>query len=58
MAEAKASATADENYVRYAKADAELLDWAVVLPLTSNGGNYAIARVAHTHDTLCINVTG
>ena len=47
--EAEAEADLDTRYVKYAKAEAELLDSAVMIPTTTQGGAYAISRVApHT----------
>ena len=43
---ARAKTNYDEQLVAYAKAEAELIDSAVVLPINSSGGNYAISRVA------------
>jgi ABC-type oligopeptide transport system substrate-binding subunit len=37
----------DERYVKYAEAEAELLDSAVMVPMTSGGGSYAMSRVAY-----------
>ena len=40
---------ADLRYVKYAKAEALLLDSAIMLPTNSRGGSYAISRIApHT----------
>ena len=36
----------DERFVLFAKAEAALLDSAVMIPTTTQGGNYAISRVA------------
>lgn len=47
--EAKAAATIDEKFVLFAKAEAYLLDSAVMIPTTTRGGAYQISRVApHT----------
>ena len=43
---AKASTDTDERYALMAIAEAKLLEAAVYLPLSSQGGNYAISRVA------------
>ena len=43
---AKKAADTDERYALMGVAEAKLLESAVLLPLTSNGGNYAISRVA------------
>jgi len=49
MDEASASASIDEKFVRFAKAEAFLLDSAVMVPTTTQGGAYQISRVApHT----------
>ena len=47
--EAKKASTIDEKFVLFAKAEAELLDSAVMVPTTTQGGAYTISRVApHT----------
>ena len=46
IADAKASASIDEKFVKFAKAEAVLLDSAVMIPTTTRGGRYAISRVA------------
>ena len=43
---AKAATNVSERYALMAVAEAKLMEAAVMLPLTSNGGNYAISRVA------------
>ena len=45
-AQAKASASVAERYALMAIAEAKLMESGVFIPLTSNGGNYAISRVA------------
>ena len=46
---AKAAATIDERFVLFAKAEAFLLDSAVMVPTTTQGGAYTINRIApHT----------
>ncbi len=46
---AKASKTVDERFVRFAKAEAYLLDAAVMIPTTTQGGAYTVSRIApHT----------
>jgi len=47
MMEAKAAATNDERFVLYAQAEAMLLDSAVMIPTTTQGGAYAISRAAY-----------
>ena len=42
---AKATSNVSERYALMAIAEAKLLESGVMLPLTSNGGNYAISRV-------------
>ena len=42
---AKAATTVSERYALMAVAEAKLLESGVMLPLTSQGGNYAISRV-------------
>ena len=42
---AKAATNVSERYALMAVAEAKLLESGVMLPLTSNGGNYAISRV-------------
>lgn len=42
---AKAATNVSERYALMAIAEAKLLESGVMLPLTSNGGNYAISRV-------------
>ena len=44
--QAKAATSVAERYALMAIAEAKLLEAGVFLPLTSNGGNYAISRVA------------
>ena len=46
MQEAKAAETNDERFVLYAQAEAYLLDSAVMIPNTTQGGAYTISRVA------------
>jgi len=46
MAAAKAAETNDERFVLYAQAEAYLLDSAVFIPTTTQGGRYTISRVA------------
>lgn len=46
MAEAAAAPTADEKFVLYAKAEAYLLSTGVMIPTTTQGGAYAISRIA------------
>ena len=46
MAAAKAAATNDERFVLYAQAEAYLLDSAVMIPNTTQGGAYTISRIA------------
>ena len=43
---AKAAETVSERHALMAVAEAKLMEAAVFLPLTANGGNYAISRVA------------
>ena len=43
---AKAAKTVSEKYALMAIAEAKLMEAAVFLPLTAQGGNYAISRVA------------
>lgn len=43
---AKAAETVSERFALMAVAEAKLMEAAVMLPLSSNGGNYAISRVA------------
>lgn len=43
---AAAETNDSQRLVKYAKAEAELLDKAIVMPNTTEGGNYAITRVA------------
>lgn len=46
---AKAATSIDERFVLFAKAEAFLLDSAVMVPTTTQGGAYAISRIApHT----------
>ena len=45
-AAAKAESDDDERFVKYALAEAALLDSATFMPTTTQGGNYAITRVA------------
>lgn len=44
--EAKASSNVSERFAKMAIAEAKLLEQAVLIPSNSNGGRYAIARVA------------
>lgn len=44
--EAKAAASIDEKFVLYAKAEAFLLSTGVMIPTTTQGGAYAISRIA------------
>ena len=44
--EAKAATNMSERYAKMAIAEAKLMTSGVFLPLSSNGGNYAISRVA------------
>ncbi|MDR0898551.1 MAG: ABC transporter substrate-binding protein [Oscillospiraceae bacterium] len=46
LAEAKAAASIDESFAIFAEAEAMLLDSAVMLPNTTQGGAYTISRVA------------
>jgi len=46
MANAAAAVTADEKFVLYAQAEAYLLSTGVMIPTTTQGGAYAITRVA------------
>lgn len=46
MAAAKAAPTVDEKFVLYAQAEAYLLNSGVMIPTTTQGGNYSISRVA------------
>ena len=46
-AAAKAAKTDDERFVLYAQAEAYLLDSAVMLPTTTQGGAYAMSRIAY-----------
>lgn len=46
METAKATPNVSERYALMAVAEAKLMEAAVYLPLTSQGGNYAISRVA------------
>ena len=46
MNAAKAAETNDERFVLYAQAEAYLLDSAVMIPTTTQGGAYTISRVA------------
>ena len=49
MDEAKAASSVDERFVRFAKAEAVLLDSAVFIPTTTHNGAYTISRIApHT----------
>ena len=43
---AKAATNDSERYAKMAIAEAKLMEAGVMLPLTTNGGNYAISRVA------------
>ena len=45
-AAAKAATNVSERYALMAVAEAKLMEAAVMLPLSSNGGNYAVSRVA------------
>lgn len=47
MAAAKAAATNDERFMLYAQAEAHLLESAVMIPDTTQGGAYTISRVAY-----------
>ena len=47
MAAAKAAATNDERFMLYAQAEAHLLESAVMIPNTTQGGAYTISRVAY-----------
>ena len=47
MATAKAAATNDERFMLYAQAEAHLLESAVMIPNTTQGGAYTISRVAY-----------
>lgn len=44
---AKAAKTIDERFVLFAQAEAYLLDSAVMLPTTTQGGAYTISRIAY-----------
>ncbi|MBQ9458650.1 MAG: peptide ABC transporter substrate-binding protein [Oscillospiraceae bacterium] len=46
LAAAKEAKSVDERFVLFAKAEAELLDSAVMIPNTTRGGAYTISRVA------------
>ena len=46
MQAAKAAETNDERFVLYAQAEAYLLDSAVMIPNTTQGGAYTISRIA------------
>ena len=46
MEAAKAAETVDERFVLFAQAEAALLDSAVMIPNTTQGGAYTISRVA------------
>ena len=46
MEQARNADTLDERYMLLAQAEAALLDTAAVIPSTSQGGNYALSRVA------------
>ena len=46
MKSAKAAPTNDERFVLYAQAEAALLDSAVMVPNTTQGGAYTISRIA------------
>ena len=46
MKAAKAAPTNDERFVLYAQAEAALLDSAVMVPNTTQGGAYTISRIA------------
>lgn len=47
MAAAKAAATNDERFMLYAQAEAHMLESAVMIPDTTQGGAYTISRVAY-----------
>lgn len=47
MAAAKAAATNDERFMLYAQAEAHMLESAVMIPNTTQGGAYTISRVAY-----------
>lgn len=47
MVAAKAAATNDERFMLYAQAEAHLLESAVMIPNTTQGGAYTISRVAY-----------
>ena len=47
MQAAKAADDDDERFVLYAQAEAQLLDSAVFLPTTTQGGAYTISRIAY-----------
>ena len=46
LAEADSAESVDERFVKYAKAEAELLDSAVMIPTTTQNGAYTISRIA------------
>ncbi len=46
MAKADSSESVDERFVLFAQAEAELLDSAVMIPTTTQGGAYTLSRVA------------
>lgn len=46
VTEAKAAETISERFVKFAKAEAVLLESAVMVPATTQGGAYTISRVA------------
>ena len=46
MTKAKQAASDDERFVLYAQAEAYLLDSAVMIPTTTQGGAYTISRIA------------
>ncbi|MCK9198683.1 MAG: hypothetical protein M0P49_03685, partial [Bacilli bacterium] len=46
LQQAKAVQEAAERYVLFAKAEAALLESGVIVPTTTQGGNYALSRVA------------
>ena len=46
LEQAQNAKTLDERFLLFAQAEAALLDTAAILPTTSQGGNYALSRVA------------
>ena len=51
--DAEDSGSVSERFVRMAIAEAKLMESAIMLPLSANGGNYAIGRVApYTRSTV------